>query len=80
MFEQGGSYIVKLYALGESDQMFRVNAPLDWTDASAVYDAYRDVNHGVLDGSAHYKGRWYSTKTINKIQQDRQDYEWKRYI
>ncbi len=80
VFVEPNGYLIKEYALGDSTKMYRLNEPVNWEDPLAVGEAEIKVSDGVIDGSVHYKGRWYSKDTINKIQNDRQDYNWMAYV
>lgn len=63
-------------------EKFRIskNVQFDWTDSAEVGRVEISVTSGAVDGQAWYKGKWYSTETIHKIQADNQELEWRKCV
>ena len=57
---------------------------LKFDDIERIEELEFGVNNGIVDGQAAYNGKWYSTETINKIQEKnncRQTFEpWQRFV
>lgn len=73
-------FLVKIYSLSSKTTMFQIYREIDWADPLMIGAAEVGVNNGAWRGAVHYKGRWWSTDMINKIQIDRQDYNWRAYV
>ena len=76
-----GFYEVESFSVWKSgSHKVRLKDPVDWTDFDAIAIASVGVERGVVEGQAFYNGKWYSTETINKIQDRWGDYDWKSYV
>ena len=52
----------------------------DFQDEQKLLGLMADVENGcILNGQAYYKERWYSGETISRIQNQKQDYNWRKY-
>lgn len=67
---------------GRNECNYRVakGALRDFADAEKVSELYVDVTNGCRDGQAFWRGKWYSQEMINKIQRERKDHDWKKYV
>lgn len=69
----------------QKDDKIRVSKEIkfDFTDVDRIAEIATDIENGCYDSEkcqVLYNGKWYSGKTINKIQNANKDYRWKRYI
>ena len=69
----------------QKDDKIRVSKEIkfDFTDVDKIAEIALDIENGCYDSEkcqVLYDGKWYSGKTINKIQNANKDYRWKRYI
>ncbi len=81
VYQGNGFYEVESFSVWRSgSHKVRFKNPVDWTDSAAIGEASIGVEHGVVDGQAFYRGKWYSTATINKIQNRYDTYDWKDYV
>lgn len=69
VYQGNGFYEVESFSVWKSgSHKVRLKNPVDWTDFEAIAIASVGVECGDVEGQAFYKGKWYSTDTINKIQ------------
>ncbi len=81
VYEGNGFYEIESFSVWRSgSKRVRLKAPVDWTDLAAIGEATLGVEHGVVEGQAFYKGKWYGTETINRIQNKYGDYSWQAYV
>lgn len=82
VYEGNGFFEVRNISVwaDKTNGSFRVNKPLNWENVEEIAEACFRVENGTLDGQAFYKGKWYKTETINKIQKKYEDGEWRRHI
>lgn len=52
----------------------------EFDNLEQISEIQEDVENGCRDGQAYYKEKWYSQQTINKIQKNNSDYNWRRYV
>ena len=69
----------------QKDDKIRVSKEIkfDFTDVDKIAEIALDIENGCYDSEkcqVLYNGKWYSGKTINKIQNANKDYRWIRYI
>lgn len=64
----------------ESKVRIPKDTKFDFENIERIGELQFDIENGVREGQAYYNGKWYSMETINKIQDKRQDYNWKRYV
>lgn len=69
----------------QKDDKIRISKEIkfDFTDVDKIAEIALDIENGCYDSEkcqVLYNGKWYSGKTINKIQNANKDYRWKRYI
>lgn len=69
----------------QEDRKYRISKEIkfDFTDIDRISEIVTDIENGCYDSEkcqVLYNGKWYSGKTINKIQSKNDDYYWKRYV
>ena len=60
-------------------RIFKDDLP-DVADIDRIGEIYLKINEGAMRGDTFYKNKWYSMELINKIQEDKKDYNWRKYI
>lgn len=82
VYEGNGFFEIRNFSVWEDrpDGRFRVDKPLNWESIEEIAEACFRVENGTLDGQALFKGKWYKTETINKIQEKYEDGEWRKYV
>lgn len=58
-------------------------SPSEFEDTDKIAKIEIDISNGNYEDKnmqEFYKGKWYSSPTIRKIQNSNEDYNWKRYI
>lgn len=60
-------------------RIFKDDLP-DVTDIERIGEIHLKINDGAMRGDTFYKNKWYSMELINKIQEDKTDYDWRKYI
>lgn len=52
----------------------------DLADIERIGEIGLKIDDGAMRGDTFYKNKWYSMELINKIQEDKKDYDWRKYI
>ena len=60
-------------------RIFKDDLP-DVVDIERIGEINLKINDGTMRGDTFYKNKWYSMELINKIQDDKKDYNWRKYI
>ena len=60
-------------------RIFKDDLP-DVADIERIGEINLKINDGAMRGDTFYKNKWYSMELINKIQEDKKDYNWRKYI
>ena len=70
--------------MGVPEYVYRVSKSAvenpDWTDLYTIGKFGTEVRNGKLDGQVLFKGKWYSSDLIRKIQASNKDYNWQAYV
>lgn len=88
IYEGNGYYeIVFISVWSSSDGHVRIAKELlnkeDFGNLEKIGEIVSDIEYGCYDNKncqIFFRGKWYSGKTICKIQADRKDDDWKKYV
>lgn len=79
------TYEIEFLSISNETEKFRIPKILlsetEFSDTIKLLHLYFNADKGAYENAqTWYKNKWYSGKTIQAIQYDREDYSWKKYV